>query len=177
MSRIGKLPIPVPKGVTVQMTGEEISVKGPKGELKHPIVAHIQIAQADDSLTLTREGDDRIARANHGLMRALVANMVTGVSKGFEKQLQIEGTGFRAEVKGKNLVMQLGYSHPVEYAIPSGITIAVDKQTRIAVQGIDKQQVGQVAANIRGFRPPDSYKGKGIRYADETLRLKEGKSA
>lgn len=177
MSRIGKLPIPVPQGVTVQLTGGEISVKGPKGQLSRPLVERVQINQDDGALTVTREGEDRIARANHGLMRALVSNMVTGVSKGFDKQLQIEGTGFRAEVKGKSLVMQLGYSHPVDYAIPEGITIAVEKQTRIAVSGIDKQQVGQVAANIRGFRPPDAYKGKGIRYVDEQLRLKEGKSA
>jgi large subunit ribosomal protein L6 len=177
MSRIGRLPVPIPSGVNVDVKDGEIKIKGPKGALARPVVDHVQITVEGGHLTVTRDGDEKAARANHGLMRALINNMVTGVTKGFEKALQIEGTGFRAEVKGRQLVMQLGYSHPIEYAVPQGIDIAVDKQTRILVKGIDRQQVGQVAAKIRAYRKPDAYKGKGIRYEGETLRLKEGKTA
>jgi large subunit ribosomal protein L6 len=177
MSRIGRLPIRVPNGVSVDVSGTEIKIKGPKGALAHPLVDHISVTADKGEIRFDRDGDDKVARANHGLMRAVVNNMVRGVSTGWEKALQIEGTGFRAEVKGRNLVLTLGYSHPIEYSIPTGIDIVVDKQTRVVVKGTDRQQVGQVAANIRAFRKPDSYKGKGIRYEGEVLRLKEGKSA
>ncbi len=177
MSRIGRLPIRIPNGVNVDVSGSEIKVKGPKGSLVHPIVDHIAVTADDGEIRFTRDAEDKVARANHGLMRALVNNMVHGVSTGFEKALQIEGTGFRAELKGRQLVLTLGYSHPIAFAIPQGVDIAVDKQTRVIVKGIDRQQVGQVAANIRAFRKPDAYKGKGIRYEGEVLRLKEGKSA
>lgn len=177
MSRIGKLPVRIPSGVAVDVSGSEIKIKGPKGTLARPLVAHVAVQAADGQIVVSRDGEDRAARANHGLMRALINNMVQGVTAGFERRLQIEGTGFRAEVKGRQLLLTLGYSHPVEYAIPQGIDIAVDKQTKVFVRGIDRQQVGQVAANIRAFRKPDHYKGKGIRYEDEVLRIKEGKTA
>jgi large subunit ribosomal protein L6 len=177
MSRIGRLPVKIPSGVNVDVKGGEIKIKGPKGTLARPVVPHITVAVKDGAVLCSREGDDKVARANHGLMRALVNNMVKGVTDGFEKRLLIEGTGFRAELKGKQLVMQLGYSHPIEYAIPQGIEIAIDKQVKIIVKGIDRQQVGQAAANIRAYRKPDHYKGKGIRYEEEVLRLKEGKTA
>jgi len=177
MSRIGRLPVKIPSGVTVDVNNGEIKVKGPKGTLARPIVDHVTVAIADGAINFSREGDDRFARANHGLMRALVNNMVNGVTTGFEKALQIEGTGFRAETKGRQLSLTLGFSHAIDYAIPQGIDILVDKQTRIVVKGIDRQQVGQVAAKIRAFRKPDAYKGKGIRYEGEVLRLKEGKTA
>jgi len=177
MSRIGKLPIRIPNGVSVDVAGGAVKVKGPKGALSAPIVAHVSVVSDKGEAVVSRASDAKPARANHGLMRALLNNLVKGVSEGFEKKLQIEGTGFRAEVKGKQLLLTLGYSHPVEYAIPEGIEISVEKQTKLSVKGINKQQVGQVAANIRAFREPDSYKGKGIRYDGETLRLKEGKSA
>lgn len=177
MSRIGKQPIPVPSGVTVDLKGQSVSVKGPKGELHQFIPAHVDVALEGNTVVVTRHNDAKPSRANHGLTRALIANMVHGVSKGFEKKLEILGVGYRAEVKGSNLVMNLGYSHQVEYPIPQGIQITVDKTTKLVVLGIDKQQVGQVAAKIRSFRPPDSYKGKGVRYVDEHVRLKAGKSA
>jgi large subunit ribosomal protein L6 len=177
MSRIGRLPVKVPAGVTVGVKEGTVSVKGPKGSLQQKIAGNIAISVADGAITFARDGDDREARACHGLMRALVANMVKGVTDGFEKKLLIEGTGFRAEVKGRNLILTLGFSHAVEYAIPQGIDIAVDKQVNLSVKGIDCQQVGQVSAVIRNFRRPDAYKGKGIRYVGENLRLKEGKTA
>jgi large subunit ribosomal protein L6 len=177
VSRIGKLPVQLPSGVTLQASGSEVSVKGPKGTLSHTVVDHVDVKVEDGSIVVERKSDAKQARANHGLMRALLRNMVLGVSKGFEKTLEIQGVGFRAEVRGKNLVMNIGYSHPIEYAIPQGITIAVDKAGTITVSGIDKQKVGQVAAEIRGFRKPDSYKGKGVRYVGEYVRLKAGKSA
>ena len=177
MSRIGRLPIRVPAGVTVGVHDGAVQVKGPKGSLQQKIAGNITIAVADGSVIFTRNAEDGPSRACHGLMRALVNNMVKGVSEGFDKKLLIEGTGFRAEVKGRNLVLTLGFSHPVEFAIPQGIDIAVDKQVNLTVKGIDRQQVGQVAAVIRNFRRPDAYKGKGIRYSGENLRLKEGKTA
>ena len=177
MSRIGRLPIPLPAGVNVTVGGDKVAVKGPKRSLEHFIAAHVDLAVDGGSLVVTRRSDDRQARANHGLMRALCRNMVVGVSAGFERKLEIIGVGFRAEVKGKNLVMNLGYSHPVDYPIPAGISIAVTKEGVMTVAGIDKQQVGQVAADIRAFRKPDSYKGKGIRFQGEYVRLKAGKSA
>jgi len=177
MSRIGKLPVRVPAGVSVDVSAGAVSVKGPKGTLTAPVASQVTVAVEGAEAVVSRDGDGKVARSNHGLMRALLANMVKGVAEGFERRLQVEGTGFRAEVKGKSLMLTLGYSHPVEYAIPQGIEIVVDKQTKIIVKGADKQQVGQVAANIRSFRKPDSYKGKGIRYEGENLRIKEGKSA
>lgn len=177
MSRIGKLPIQVPNGVTVSVASGEVQVKGPKGTLKQFVPEFLDVKVDGGVVVIERRGEAKQARANHGLMRALVRNMVVGVTQGFDKKLEVQGVGFRAEVKGKNLVMNLGYSHPIEYAIPQGIAISVDKQGAILVTGIDKQQVGQVAADIRAFRKPDSYKGKGIRYTGEYVRLKAGKSA
>ncbi len=175
MSRIGRLPVPVPKGVTITL-GDTITVKGPKGQLSRPVVSGVSVAQQDDTLVVTRSSEHRTHKAAHGLMRALLNNMVLGVTTGFGKKLEIHGVGYKAEVKGKELVLNLGYSHPIHYAIPEGIGIAVDKKGGIAVSGIDKEQVGQVAADIRGFRKPDSYKGKGVRYAGEYIRLKAGKA-
>ena len=154
-----------------------IAVKGPKGQLTQAIVDLVEVKVANDEVVVTRANESKPARGNHGLMRALIQNMVTGVSKGFTKQLEVRGTGYRADVRGKNLVLNLGYSHPIEFAIPQGIEIAVDKANNITVTGFDKQLVGQTAANIREFRKPDHYKGKGVRYKDEYVRLKAGKTA
>lgn len=177
MSRIGKLPVPIPGGVTVDL-GDSIRVKGPKGELSQAKVDLVDVKIEDGQVIVTRHDDSKPSRANHGLMRSLINNMVVGVTQGFEKKLQIIGVGYRADVKGKNLVMNLGYSHPIEFPIPEGIEIAVDgKQNILSVKGADKQQVGQVAAVIRGYRQPDHYKGKGVRYVDEHVRIKAGKSA
>lgn len=177
MSRIGKSPITVPSGVTATFKDGMVNVKGPKGSLDAKLVAHIDGSVEDGNIVFTRADESRTARANHGLMRALVNNMVQGVTEGFSKKLSIIGIGYRADVRGSTLVMNLGYSHPIEYAIPSGISIEVDKQNNVTVSGIDKQQVGQTAAEIRAFRKPDHYKGKGVRYADEYIRIKAGKSA
>lgn len=177
MSRIGKLPIALPKGVTVDVKDAEVEVKGPKGALTQSLVDSVSVEVADDQLVVHRSDDARQSRANHGLMRSLLNNMVTGVSQGFKKELEIIGVGYRAAVKGKTLEMNLGYSHPVNYAIPEGIKIEVDKQGVISIEGTDKQQVGQVAAEIRAWRKPDSYKGKGVRYKGEHVSLKAGKSA
>jgi large subunit ribosomal protein L6 len=176
MSRIGKKPVALPGGVTVTVNADELAVKGPKGNLSRKIVDGITITQEDNSVVVHRANDTSEQRARHGLMRALLANMVTGVSTGFEKKLQIIGVGYKADVKGKSLVMNLGFSHPINYPVPEGIQISVDKGTEISVKGADKEQVGQVSADIRGFRPPDSYKGKGVRYFGEYVRLKAGKS-
>ena len=176
MSRIGNLPIEVPKGVTVTL-GDSIVVKGPKGQLAQPLVAGVSISQDGDVLKVERASDHRVHRANHGLIRALVANMVTGVTKGFERKLEIIGVGYKAENKGKQVVFNLGYSHPIEFTPPDGVTVAIEKNTKVTVSGIDKQKVGQTAADIRGFRSPDSYKGKGVRYEGEVIRLKAGKAA
>lgn len=177
MSRVGKQPVAIPKGVTVSIADDTVMVKGPKGELKQLITGQVQAAVNDGAIVLSRLEESRQARASHGLMRALVKNMVVGVTTGFEKKLEIQGVGFRAEVKGNTLVLNIGYSHPVEYAIPEGIKIAVDKNVNLSIQGIDRQQVGQVAAVVRKFRQPDHYKGKGIRYVGENVRIKAGKSA
>lgn len=176
MSRIGKRPVTVPAGVTVTV-GDRLTVKGPKGELSQAIVDLVDVAVENGAIVVSRKDESRPARANHGLMRALAANMVTGVSKGFTKDLLVIGTGYRAEIRGTNLVLNLGYSHPIEFAIPKGIDIAVDKSNKITVSGADKQMVGQVAANIRAYRKPDSYKGKGVRYENEYIRIKAGKTA
>lgn len=176
MSRIGKLPITLPEKVTVSI-GDIITVKGPKGELSRPVVVGVSVAQDGNSILVSRDSDHRIHRANHGLMRALLNNMVIGVTKGFSKKLEIIGVGYKAEMKSNTLVMNLGFSHLVEYVAPKGVSISVDKNTKLTISGSDKEAVGQAAAVIRGFRPPDSYKGKGVRYENEVIRLKAGKSA
>ncbi len=178
MSRIGKKPIAVPKGVEIKKDGNAVVVKGPKGSLKTPLVQGIDVKVENNVVQFTRPNEDKPTRAYHGLVRALVANNVVGVTTGFKKELDIVGVGYRAEVKGKEVVFQLGYSHPVRFPIPKGIEIAVDaKSGHITVTGIDKQQVGQVAAEIRSLREPDPYKGKGIKYSDEIIRRKAGKAA
>ncbi|OLF16447.1 50S ribosomal protein L6 [Actinophytocola xanthii] len=177
MSRIGKLPIPVPSGVEVKIEGQEISVKGPKGTLAHTIAEPITVERAEDgTLEVRRPDDERRNRALHGLTRSLVANLVTGVTDGYEKKLEIHGVGYRVLMKGSDLEFSLGFSHPVKVAPPEGITFAVEGPTRFSVQGIDKQRVGEVAANIRKLRKPDPYKGKGVRYAGEKIRRKVGKT-
>ncbi|MEK7786700.1 MAG: 50S ribosomal protein L6 [Chloroflexota bacterium] len=177
MSRIGRKPVPVPKGVTVTVNGNEVKVKGPKGELARMFREEVSIKQEDGTLHVERHGDERQVRALHGLSRALLNNMVVGVSAGFSKVLQIEGVGYRAELKGKDLVMALGYSHPVVVPPPQGITFAVDEKARtITISGPDKEQVGQVAADIRKWRKPEPYKGKGLRYQGEHIRRKAGKA-
>ena len=177
MSRIGKRPIPLPDGVTAQCDGRELSVKGPKGSLAMSIPTTISAEIADGELRLIRPDDRKPSRALHGLARALAANLVTGVTQGFSKSLEIQGVGYRAEVKGKALSLLLGFSHPVEMPIPEGLTVSVNDNTKIVVEGIDKQLVGQFAANVRALRPPEPYKGKGIRYAGEHVRRKVGKAA
>lgn len=174
MSRIGKKPIPLPKQVEVKVAAKQIDVKGPKGQLTVPLPPGISVAKKDDHLVAER-ADDSWA-ATHGLFRSLLSNAVTGVTQGFQKELEIVGIGYRAEMKGKSVVFSLGYSHPVEFVVPPGIQIAVEKQVKLSVSGIDKQKVGQVAADIRSLRKPDPYKNKGIRYAGEVLRKKVGKT-
>jgi large subunit ribosomal protein L6 len=177
MSRIGKLPVPVPAGVTVTTGANEIKVKGPKGELAQKLATGVKIVQQPGSAAVVRENDERQSRSNHGLTRALLANMVTGVTKGYERRLTILGVGFKGEIKGKSLVLALGYSHPVEFPFPQGITIEVDKQTTLVIKGADRQLVGETAAKLRSLRAPDSYKGKGIRNEGEHIKLKAGKTA
>ena len=175
MSRIGKKLIPVPPKVEVNIADNTVQVKGPKGELQVAIPSGLRVERQDGQLLVLRHDDSLAAR--HGLVRSLLANSVHGVTQGFQRDLEIVGIGYRAEVKGKSSVLfSLGYSHPIEFPIPDGIQITVEKQTRISISGIDKQKVGQVAANIRGLRPPDPYKNKGIRYAGEVLQKKVGKA-
>jgi len=176
MSRIGKKPIPLPKGVTVKIEGNTVAVQGPKGKLETVLPSGIQMQQQDGHLVALRENDSQAAV--HGLARALVNNAVEGVTKGWTRELEIVGIGYRAELKGKGtVVFSLGYSHPIEYPLPSGVDVAVDpKQTRLTITGIDRQKVGQVAAEMRGLRPPDPYKNKGVRYAGERLKKKVGKT-
>lgn len=176
MSRVGQKPIEVPEGVQVTIGKGVLSVKGPKGELSLSIPASISVVDEGQRLAVSRASDSKGDRALHGTIRSLIANMVTGVSNGFEKVLQIIGVGYRAKVEGKGLVMQLGFSHPVEYPIPEGINLTTAKDNSITVTGCDKQLVGQVAAEIRGFYPPEPYKGKGIRYKGEWVRRKAGKA-
>lgn len=175
MSRIGKKTITVPKGVTLTLNGQDITVKGPKGELSWTVAEEIEVKQEGDELTLTPRSESQRANAMWGLSRTLVANMVTGVTEGFEKTLELVGVGYRAALKGNALSLQLGFSHDVDIAPPAGITFAVPKQTEIKISGIDKQAVGEIAAVIRKLRPPEPYKGKGVRYQGETVRRKEGK--
>lgn len=177
MSRIGKQPITLPSGVTATVHADSVSVKGPKGELSAPLFPGITIAQEDSTLRLNcADMEDKESKAKFGLVRALLANVVTGVSTGFEKVLELRGVGYRAQVQGKNLNLSLGFSHPVVYAVPQGVEAKVDA-SRIILTGIDKQKVGQAAAEIRAFRPPEPYKGKGVRYLDERVIMKEGKKA
>ncbi|MDP3656571.1 MAG: 50S ribosomal protein L6 [Brevundimonas sp.] len=175
MSRIGKRTIEVPKGVTVTLDGQTVSVKGPKGERSWTVADEIEIAQGDDGLNLTMREDNQRSRAMWGLSRTLVDNMVVGVTTGFEKSLDLVGVGYRAAMKGNALSLQLGFSHDVNIEPPAGVTFAVPKQTEIKITGADKQAVGQIAAVIRKLRPPEPYKGKGVRYTGEKVRRKEGK--
>jgi large subunit ribosomal protein L6 len=176
MSRIGRKSVEIPKGVEVKITPGEITAKGPKGSLAVKKHRAVTIKQEAGKLVFAREGNLGPERAAHGLMRALVANMLTGVTKGFEKQLEINGVGYKAELKGQSIVLSLGFSHPIEFKLPQGIAAKVDKNMLI-LSGIDKQAVGAAAAKVRSFRPPEPYKGKGIKYANETILRKAGKTA
>ena len=176
MSRIGEMPIPVPSGTRVEVKEGRFTAEGPKGKVSQPLFAGFPVEVKDGTVTVARPGDEGPDRAKHGLLRALLANAVQGVSAGFTRQLDIVGVGYRAEVKGSQVQFALGYSHPVLYDIPQGIKIEIDKNNRITVSGADRQQVGQVAAEIRGLRKPDPYKGKGIKYTGEVLRRKVGKA-
>jgi large subunit ribosomal protein L6 len=176
MSRIGRMPVAIPSGVDVTIDGRQVTVKGPKGTLSLEIVQPIEVKQADGTITVTRPSDEGEIRALHGLSRSLIANMVTGVTDGYRKTLEIVGVGYRVQARGKDLEFSLGYSHPVPVSPPDGITFRVETPTRLVVEGIDKQQVGEVAANLRKLRKPDPYKGKGVRYQGEQIRRKVGKA-
>ena len=176
MSRIGLMPITLPEGVSVQRKGDALKISGPKGKLDSPVPPGITMIEGERSLRFERANNEKQTRAYHGLARALAANAVQGVHEGFQRDLLIQGIGYRAKMEGKRLVLQLGFSHPVNFPIPEGIEINVEDQTKILIRGIDKQQVGEIAAQIRRFRPPDPYKGKGVRYADEIVRKKVGKA-
>jgi large subunit ribosomal protein L6 len=176
MSRIGKRPIPIPAKVEVQINGRDVAVKGPKGQLARSLPAQVVVSQEAQSILVTQAEDSRTARQMHGLCRTLVANMVDGVSTGFQKRLEIQGVGYRASTQGKKLILNVGYSHPVEIPFPEGIEITVENNTNVIVAGIDKELVGNTAARIRATREPEPYKGKGIRYAGEVVRRKAGKS-
>ena len=176
MSRIGKKPVSVPKGVTITQVGNTLTVKGPKGELKRTLPAEMQVAVAAEEITVTRPSDEQRHKALHGLTRTLIANMVEGVTKGFTKTLDIVGVGYKAEVRPYGLQMALGYSHPIEVRAPAGIKLAAPNPTTVVVDGADKEIVGQIAAEIRSLRPPEPYKGKGIKYQGEVIRRKAGKA-
>lgn len=176
MSRIGRLPISVPAGVEVKIDGNLVAVKGSKGELTHEVAAPIEVALEDGVLTVTRPNDERASRSLHGLTRTLIQNMIIGVTEGYSKKLEIVGTGYRVTAKGSDLEFALGYSHPITIEAPEGISFTVEGANKLTVSGISKQQVGQVAANIRGLRKPDPYKGKGVRYEGEQIRRKVGKA-
>ncbi|MGP9821968.1 50S ribosomal protein L6 [Salinarimonas sp. NSM] len=175
MSRVGKKPVPVPQGVTASVDGQTVKMKGTKGELAFVVPEEVSVAMQDGSVAVQPRDTTKDARSKWGLSRAMIANIATGVSKGFERKLEINGVGYRAAVQGKTLKLALGYSHDVDFDIPADITIATPKPTEIVISGIDKQRVGQVAAVIRGYRGPEPYKGKGVKYADETIFRKEGK--
>jgi large subunit ribosomal protein L6 len=175
MSRIGKKPIALPKGVTVNVKDGTIAVKGPKGELKRPVPPHVKVAADASTVTVSREANEGPARAAHGLTRALINNMVLGVTAGFERKLEVNGVGYRFEVAGDKLTMALGFSHPVVYQLPKGVAAKVDKNTLI-LSSIDKDVLGQTAAKVRSFKPPEPYKGKGIKYVEETIKRKVGKT-
>jgi large subunit ribosomal protein L6 len=176
MSRIGKLPIEISKGVKINFVDSVLTVQGPNGKLSRVIMPCVTLNISETSLEVTRNDEATSSRAAHGLTRTLINNMVTGVTKGFQTDLEINGVGYRAEVKGKELVLSLGYSHPVNFPIPEGIAIEVEKMTKLSVKGYDKEMVGQTAAKIRSFRGPEPYKGKGIKYANETILRKAGKT-
>ena len=175
MSRIGKLPVEIPSGVTITVDGDVIKVTGPKGELSERVLPEVTVSSEDNSFIVKRKSDEKLARSQHGLMRALIQNMVTGVTSGFEKKLEVSGVGFKVALQGNKLVLNLGFSHPIEYEAPAGVNVAVDKMN-IIVSGINKQQVGQVAADIRKFKKPEPYKGKGIKYENEYVLRKAGKT-
>jgi len=175
MSRVAKMPVPLPKGVELTQAGGKVRVKGPKGELSHTLNPQVEISVADGSANITSRTEAQTARAIAGTTRALLANMVNGVSKGFERKLELVGVGYRAQAQGKKLNLTLGFSHPVAFAVPDGITIDTPSQTEIIIKGADKHKVGQVAADIRRYRPPEPYKGKGVRYSGEKVVLKEAK--
>lgn len=175
MSRIGKLPIKIPSGVTVEVNSGSVIVKGTKGELSTPVLSGVKVSVEADQVIVSRNDDEAVNRAKHGLMRTLIQNMVVGVSKGFSKKLEINGVGFRVSQQGSGLKFNLGFSHDVMFSLPEGVSAAIEQNT-VTVSGIDKQQVGQVAAEIRGLRKPEPYKGKGIKYADERILRKSGKS-
>ena len=177
MSRIGKQPIPIPQGVKIQIEGLTVRAEGPKGKLTQPVPTGLTTRVADGTIVIERAGDDRRVRALHGLARALVANMVTGVKDGFERKLDIVGIGYRAQMQGKNIQLALGYSHPIIFPLPDGVTAEIDKQVAITLRGADKAVLGQTAAKLRALRKPDPYKGKGIKYANEVIRRKVGKKA
>jgi large subunit ribosomal protein L6 len=175
MSRIANNPVELPSGVEIKIDGQHISVKGSKGAMEMDVHADVEVKQEDNVLTFAAKGGSKQAKALSGTMRALVNNMVVGVSSGFERRLQLQGVGYRAQAQGKTLNLQLGFSHPVEYDLPEGVTAETPSQTEIVISGMDNQKVGQVSAEIRAFRPPEPYKGKGVRYAEERVRRKEAK--
>jgi large subunit ribosomal protein L6 len=176
MSRIGKLPIVVPKGVTVELSEDAVSAKGPKGSLSYPLPPLVSVIQEEGNILVNRASDEQNARAMHGLARTLLSNLVTGVSTGFSRDIEINGVGYTVETKGSYVVFNLGYSHPIYYEIPEGVSITLNGKTKLTVSGADKQAVGSSAAKIRSFRPPEPYKGKGVKYVDEVIRRKDGKS-
>src|ERR1700735_5415884 len=176
MSRIGRLPVTIPSGVKVDVEGREVTVQGPKGTLRHTVAEPIDVVREDGVLRVTRPSDEGSVRALHGLSRSLIANMVIGVTDGYRKTMEIVGVGYRVQARGKDLEFALGFSHPVPVPAPEGISFSVETPTRFVVEGIDKQQVGEVAANIRKLRKPDPYKGKGVRYQGEQIRRKVGKA-
>ncbi len=177
MSRVGVKPVPITSGVEVSVTGGTVRVKGPKATLQHPVAPHTKVEVRDGTIVVTRLSEEKPAKAAHGLMRSVLANMIAGVTQGFERKLDIVGVGYKAEMKGKELNLVVGYSHPVLLRIPEGLDVRLDSATRITVSGPDRRLVGQFAAIVRKVRPPEPYKGKGIRYADERIRRKVGKSA
>jgi large subunit ribosomal protein L6 len=177
VSRIGKKAITIPSGINVKVDDNRVSVQGPKGKLTQEIAAGISVAVEKGKVLVRRSDDERSTRAKHGLIRALIQNMIVGTSQGFERSLDINGVGYRAEIKGRNIVLYLGYSHPIEYQIPQGVEVVVEKQTRLIIRGPDKEAVGKTASKIRSFRIPDPYKAKGISYVGEVIRRKAGKKA
>ena len=176
MSRIGKKPIVLPEGTKLEVKDSTIFVTGPKGSLNRPLLPGIIVSQEGNTVTVTRESEEKKVKGFHGLMRTLIANMVEGVSKGFERRLEIIGIGYRAEMKGDDVVFYLGYSHPIAFALPEGVSAQIDKQTLVTIRGINKEVIGEIAAKMRALRAPDVYKNKGVKYADEVLRKKAGKS-
>ena len=176
MSRIGKQPVVLPAGLSARLADGVVTLKGPKGELALKLPETVALAVDGSTLTVTRKGEDKQSRADHGTIRALLQNMLVGIKDGYSRELEIQGVGFKASIAGNKLTMNVGYSHPVEYIVPDGIAVAVTDGTQIKVSGIDKQLVGQVSARIRSFRPPEPYKGKGVRYKDERVRRKAGKT-